>query len=131
MIPSSVRLRVLNGTGVKGQATTAAASLQQAGYGVAGSGDADSFTYRSSVVRYGPGQEAKAQQVAGLLGGGAQVQEDPTLQGVDLVVVTGSTFAGVTAAPIAPAPPTTTPGGPQATPGGPPANKGAPARPTC
>jgi hypothetical protein len=134
VLPSSVRVRVLNGTGTKGQATAAATKLQDAGFGVAGSGDADKFGYRSSMVRYGPGQLAKARYVASLIGGGADVQQDATLKGVDLVVVTGSSFTGInSAAPAAAAasPSTTTPGGPQATPGGPPTNKGAPAQPTC
>ncbi|MBV8161567.1 MAG: LCP family protein [Acidimicrobiia bacterium] len=131
VLPNSVRLRVLNGTGTKGQATAAATKLQEAGFGVAGSGDADNFAYSSSVVRYGPGQLAKARYVASLVGGGAQVQQDPTLKDVDLVVVTGSNFTGVTAPSAAVAPSTTVANGPQATPGGPPANKGAPAHPTC
>lgn len=131
VLPSSVRLRVLNGSGIKGQATTAATKLQEAGFGVAGSGDADSFGYRTSVVRYGPGQESKARVVASTIVGGAEVKEDPTLKDVDLVVVTGSDFAGVSAPAVAPTPPTTAPGGPQATPGGPPQNTGAPAHPTC
>ncbi|MBV8981046.1 MAG: LCP family protein [Acidimicrobiia bacterium] len=131
VLPSSVRLRVLNGSGLRGQATTAATKLQEAGFGVVGSGDADSFGYTSSVVRYGPGQEAKARAIASMLVGGAGVKEDPTLKDVDLVVVTGSDFAGVSAPAVATAPPTTSPGGPQATPGGPPQNTGAPVHPTC
>jgi LCP family protein required for cell wall assembly len=133
VLPTSVRVRVLNGTGLKGQATAAATKLQEAGFGVAGSGDADSFGYRTSVVRYGPGQEAKARYVASLVVGGAQVQSDPTLKAVDLVVVTGSSFAGVSspAAAATTPTPTTVAGGPQATPGGPPQNKGAPVQPTC
>jgi LCP family protein required for cell wall assembly len=136
--PNAVRIRVLNGTGLRGQATSVAQLLQQAGFTVTGTGDADSFRYQTAVIRYGTGQLAKATELAAMVVGGAHAQPDPTLRDVDLVLVTGTGFGGLRPAAAAPqnpaATPTTTtttaPIGPQATPGAP-TNKGAPIQPQC
>lgn len=148
VLPNSVHIRVLNGTGRPGEATTVAKELTSGGFAVTGTGDADSFRYITPIIKYGPGQEAKAQLLQAQLTSPAQVQADATIKGVDLVFITGSGFTGVRVAPAAGAggggaagagatttvPPTTTttanPNGPQATPGGIP-NKGAPVQPVC
>ena len=97
--PNRVRVRVLNGSGVDGQAGQAAQELQAAGFNLAGTGDGDGFTYSEPVVRYGRGQEDKAKLLKAYLGGGARIEEDSTIRGVDLVLVTGSEFQGVRAPP--------------------------------
>ncbi|MDP9070907.1 MAG: LytR C-terminal domain-containing protein, partial [Actinomycetota bacterium] len=97
ILPNTVRVRVLNGSGIDGQASDVARALQGAQFNVAGTGPADSYRYTRSVVRYGQGQLAKAQLLEGYLGGGAQLTEDRTLRGVDLVLVSGSSFTGVRA----------------------------------
>src|SRR4051794_40581299 len=58
VVPASVRLRVLNGSGTSGLATRVAAGLGPSGIGVSvvGTGDADNFGYTNSVISYGPGQ---------------------------------------------------------------------------
>lgn len=93
--PNRVRLRVLNGSGVEGQAGKAAQGLQAAGFNLAGTGDAENDGYTDSVIRYGRGQEDKAQLLKAYLGGDATVEEDSSVMGVDLVLVTGSAFTGV------------------------------------
>lgn len=129
--PSRVRVRVLNGSGAQGQAGQAAQALQTAGFNLAGTGDAENDGYTESVIRYGRGQEDKAQLLKAYLGGGAKVEEDNTLRGVDLALVTGSTFTGVQAPGKAAASttmgstPTTTPG---VVPG---QSKAAPSQPPC
>lgn len=95
--PSRVRVRVLNGSGAEGQAGQAAQALQSSGFILAGTGDAEKEGYTDSVIRYGRGQEDKAMLLKAYLGGGAQVEQDDTLRGVDLVLVTGSAFTGVQA----------------------------------
>ena len=124
--PNTVRLQVLNGAGVDGQAGEAAEALQRAGFNVAGTGDADSFKYVKPVIRYGRGQEAKARLVQAHVAGGAQLTEDRTLLGADLVLVTGSGFQGIRS-PTEPAP--AAPGGPAAT--TPARPRGGPAQPQC
>jgi hypothetical protein len=90
-----VRVRVLNGTGTGGQAGEVATSLRSADFQVGGTGDADKFTYKRSIVRYGTGQLNKARLLQAYVAGGADLKEDPTIRGVDLVLVTGGSFAGI------------------------------------
>jgi LCP family protein required for cell wall assembly len=107
ILPNTVRVRVLNGSGVGGQASTVALSLQKAGFNIADKGDADTFDYTTPVVRYGRGQELKARLVAAYVVGGAQLKQDLNLKGVDVALVTGAAFGGIKA-PGAPASATTT-----------------------
>ena len=137
ILPNAVRIRVLNGSGVSGEATSVAKQLQEAGFGVAGTGDADSFRYITPVIRFGTGQQHKAAVLQSAVVGGAELREDPTLRGLDMVLITGSGLRGIRLTPQAPAAPaagpttTTLPGtAPQATPGAP-ANRGAPPQPQC
>lgn len=127
VLPNAVRVRVLNGSGVDGQAGQVAEALQKARFNVAGTGDADTFGYRQSTIRYGRGQLPKAELLRTHLAGAAQLREDRQLVGVDLVLVTGSSFSGVRApaeAGVRP-PPSTAP------PGSTPAPRGAPPQPVC
>ena len=139
VLPNSVRIRVLNGTGTAGEATSVSKQLQEAGFGVAGTGDADSFRYISPVIRFGTGQHDKAALLQSAVVGGAELREDATLRGIDLVLITGSGLKGIRLGAQAPgsgAPAVTTTStppanGPSATPGGLPANRGAPPQPQC
>jgi LCP family protein required for cell wall assembly len=131
--PSSVRVRVLNGTGTGGQAGEVTSGLSKEGFVVSGSGDADSFKYLKTVIRYGRGQHDKAVLLQAYVQGGAQLREDLTLRGIDLVLVTGAEYGGIRN-PKAPAPtpttaPPTTAKGPATTK---PATQGAtPKQPEC
>jgi LCP family protein required for cell wall assembly len=93
--PGSIRVRVLNGTGTEGQASEVAGSLSKQGFTVAGTGQADSYRYIAPVIRYGKGQLDKAKVLQSYIQGGAQLREDLTLRGIDLVFVTGAQFKGV------------------------------------
>ena len=127
-------MRVLNGTGAGGQATDAATGLSKAGFNVAGTGDADSFKYIKSVISYGQGQQAKAELLQTFVGGGAQIKEDLTLRGIDLVLKTGADYAGIRApAPAAgqPAPSSSTTSSTTAPLPGTPKNQGAAPQAQC
>jgi polyisoprenyl-teichoic acid--peptidoglycan teichoic acid transferase len=104
--PAEVRLRVLNGSGVTGQAGQASQDLSGAGFDVVGTGDAEAFGGATTLVRYAPGKQVEADVVRRWLTAGAQVQEAADLAGgdVDVVVVTGADYAGVLAEPVAPEP---------------------------
>jgi hypothetical protein len=95
VLPGSVRIRVLNGAGVSGLAGKVATELQSDGFVIGGRGDADSFHYVQSIVRYGPGQQDKATLVQSVLTGGAELKPDASLVGTDVVLVLGSNFGGV------------------------------------
>ena len=107
--PSAVTVRVLNGSGRSGEATSAADGLGVAGFGVAGKGDGTFGTQRTTIL-YGPGQEAKASLVERYLVAGADVRQGD-VEGVDVLVLTGLDYTGVLAAPrpADAAPPTTAP----------------------
>ncbi len=126
VIPGTVRVRVLNGTGTGGQAGTTAQALQKANFGVAATGDADRFDYKRTVIRYGRGQLPKAQLLQAYIDGATEMVEDGALRGGDLVLVTGAGFKGVRDAPGT-APSTTAP--PAKTP--PTTAAPAPAEPAC
>ena len=130
VLPGTVRVRVLNGTGTGGQAGTTAAALRKANFGVAATGDADAFSYKRTVIRYARGQLPKAQLLQAYVAGPAQLTEDSALRGGDLVLVTGAGFGGIREAPGAAAAPsatTTTAAAPKATTTAAP----APAEPAC
>lgn len=95
--PSSVNVRVLNGTGVPGQAGEARDGLTGAGFTVLGVGDGAATEV--TTIRYGDGQGAKAQLLARHLAGDVVLEADPTLDGVDAVVQTGATYVDVLPVP--------------------------------
>ncbi len=95
VVPNQVTVRVLNGNGYSGEAGKVATALSGVGYNVAGIGDADSFQYRTSTITYGPNEHDAAQLLEVSLLGGAQIKEDLSLRGVDLVLTVGSDYTGV------------------------------------
>ena len=110
--PSSIRVRVLNGSGAEGQAREVSGALGEVGFTIAGIGQADSFRYDATEIRFAPAQRDKALVVQSKIQGETVLKEDPSLKSLDVVVVTGGKFAGVAgAAPkTTAAPPTTAKG---------------------
>lgn len=97
--PADIAVKVLNGNGTEGLASRAASALQVAGFRVALTGDAPTHDYQETVVRYAPGQEAKAAFLKGLLNAGASVEQDRTLTGADVALVLGADYDGLQAPP--------------------------------
>jgi LCP family protein required for cell wall assembly len=93
--PNEVQVSVLNGSGRRGEAGQAQAALLREGFAVANASSANNYNYTESVVRYGPGAEAKAQLVASVVRGGALVQPDSSIRGSDVVLITGRSYAGI------------------------------------
>ncbi|MDQ6911223.1 MAG: LytR C-terminal domain-containing protein, partial [Actinomycetota bacterium] len=128
--PGEVRVRILNGNGSEGGASKAREALQRPGFNIADTGDADTYKYRQSVIRYAPGQLPKAHLLQTYLQAGTstKLEQDTTLKTVDLTLVMGADYTGIRATPApAPAePPTTLPAESPV-----PQPKGAPARPSC
>ncbi|HEX2191677.1 MAG TPA: LCP family protein [Acidimicrobiales bacterium] len=133
--PGDVRVRVLNGKGTEGAAADAGEALEKIGFTVADRGDADSYTYARTLIRYARGQQGKAQLLQRHLSGGAVLREDASLRTVDAVLTLGADYAGTRDQPAASAPapraaaPSTAPGR-QQTPTTP-APKGATAQDAC
>ena len=105
--PADVRVLVLNGSGITGQAGAASDDLSAVGFGSVGAGEAEHFDFTETVVRYTPGGEAKADLVARHLEPGARLEQVPGPIGADVVVITGSQYTGVRATPLPPGPSTT------------------------
>ncbi len=108
LVPGDVRVRVLNGSGVTGQAGSTSAALTALGFAAAGTGEADRFDVQTTVVRYTAGEEAKADLVARHLDP-APVHElvEGELE-ADVLVVTGALHLGTLTTPRPPGPTTTT-----------------------
>lgn len=93
--PPDIRLTIENGSGVNGQAGKAQAAFESLGYSVEGTSTA-ATTQSDTIVRYAPGSEVVAQDVADHLSPGAQLQEDASLAADEVLVVTGKDFVAVT-----------------------------------
>jgi hypothetical protein len=101
-------VRVLNGDGTSGLASTVSGELSKAGYSVTGVGNASSFSNVASQVQYAPGHLAAAQQFAASISGGTDMAVDPALTGDSITFTVGSTFAGVQGASSTSSPGSTT-----------------------
>lgn len=92
--PSTISVRVLNGSGIAGQAGDAAGSLRDAGFVVPSVGDA-THNVATTTIHYAPGSKAKADVIASYVQGAVTTVQDSAVRGVDAIVVTGSSFDGV------------------------------------
>lgn len=99
---SAVRVRVLNGTGAPGQAVDAADSLRDAGFAIAGTGDAAEIGGARTEIRHPVGDEAGAELLGRWLVNGARLVPDPEVD--DVTLVTGGDYEGLRVEPT-PAPP--------------------------
>lgn len=93
--PSSVRVAVLNGTGVSGQAASTAAALGRLGFQIAGVGNSSPVSPEAdeTVVYYaGPAEQAAAEAVARKLAGFIVMGDDGAMvtPGSDVTVETGT-----------------------------------------
>jgi LCP family protein required for cell wall assembly len=105
VLPSSVRVRVLNGTGVQDQASDLTDRFEDVGFAVAS--PASSELVWVTEVRYPPGYDTEAHLVARHLDGDPQLVADDDVE--EVVVVTGPDLVGVLDEPRpAAAVPTTT-----------------------
>jgi hypothetical protein len=95
---SQIAVQVLNGSGVKGIASSTKTALLANGFTDGGVvGDADRSDYAATQIRYVPGALAKAEVVASYLGGVGQLVALPAASGTAaVVVVVGRDFVAVT-----------------------------------
>jgi hypothetical protein len=85
-------LRLLNGCGTPGLASTTKAFLTEEGFDVASLGNADSFNYQKTVIKYKKGNDKEAKAVAGILKVAAQPTEDQSIS-EDVVVIIGKDYS--------------------------------------
>jgi LCP family protein required for cell wall assembly len=92
LVPGQVRVQVLNGSRVDGQARDMTDALTRLGFVPVTPADAD--TTMSTTVRYAPGKGEMARLVARYLVGPAVLEESDQVTGSDVVLVTGQDFQG-------------------------------------
>jgi LCP family protein required for cell wall assembly len=95
--PSTIRVRVFNGSGVTGAAAETADALQAHGFQGGGTGNNPDGNIDETEVRYRPGSESKAEVVQALLTGGAKLIADDSIVEADVLLVLGEDFTGVSA----------------------------------
>lgn len=94
----TVRVEVRNGSGRSGEGSKAKAELTARGFAAPRATDAGSFRVTRTEVRYAPGAEVAAVEVARHLDGDPLVVEDAAVPGdVSVVLVTGADFTGIRA----------------------------------
>jgi LCP family protein required for cell wall assembly len=97
----SILVAVQNGTLTSGMGTVAADQLRKLGFAVpdANIANADRFDYQKTTIRYLPGSEERASQVASYLVATPVIEEVPFLIDADVSVVVGSDWQGVRSEP--------------------------------
>jgi hypothetical protein len=99
--PDSVLVAVQNGTSTSGIASQVADDLRKLGFSIPAeyTGDADRFDYQQTVIRYLPGNEAKAQRLASYLGVVPAFEQVGFLINADVSLVVGADWKGVVSTP--------------------------------
>ncbi len=114
--PANIKLRVLNGTGDDGTATSASTELARLGFTSGGAGNDPRGTVAVTEVRYKPGAVDKGKSVLAYVQPNARLVEDSTIKGADVELVLGTNFESIVEATAAPTTaPTTTTTAPPAT----------------
>ncbi len=103
--PAEVSVEVFNGSGIPGLAGEAADALEQSGFTVTSTGNADSSDYETTEIRHAAGDEAAANTLAATVPG-AVLQESTDAASGTVQLVLGSDFNGVGQA-VTPAAPST------------------------
>lgn len=92
---SEVKVAVLNGSGVAGQAAAAGASLARAGFTVVSEGDAPGYGYATSVIAYPAAASLPAVHALQARLGPVTIRPDPRLAGGTIELITGSSYHGL------------------------------------
>jgi LCP family protein required for cell wall assembly len=116
LLPSQVRVRVLNGTGINQLASNTLATLQDFSFAPAGVGDTSRLS--ATQVHYRPGHVDDAKLVRSYLGGVGRLVADDSIRDTDVVVMLGRDFDGVAPPPGAKTPATTADAAPSSGSGG-------------
>ncbi len=93
ILPSQVRVRVLNASGVNGAAGSALAEFQKFSFAPAGTGNTDQLD--KTEIRYRPGNEAKALLVGSYMQGVGATIADSSISDADVEVRIAADFKGV------------------------------------
>ena len=92
--PEDVTVKVLNASGVDGAASGAIAGLKALGFDGGGTGNSVQ-PLQASEVHYPPGSEDAAAVVASVVAGPVQQVADESVEGADVTLYIGRSFAGI------------------------------------
>jgi LCP family protein required for cell wall assembly len=95
--PSSVKVEVLNGSGVAGLAGTVGAKLTSRGFDVVGTTDAASFGYTKSVIEYASAADRPAAETLKAQLSSVTLKLDPSLTPGTVDLIVGSSFTALKA----------------------------------
>jgi LCP family protein required for cell wall assembly len=93
--PSSVKVEVLNGSGVSGLAGSVSTRLASRGFDVVGNGDAASFGYTNSVIEYASAADRPAAETLKAQLSSVTLQLDPSLTPGTVDLIVGSSFTAL------------------------------------
>jgi LCP family protein required for cell wall assembly len=93
--PSKVKVAVLNGSGVAGQAAKAGTSLTSRGFDVVSEGDAARYNYTTSVIEYARPAELAAVNTLKAEFSHITVQQNASLTRGTIELITGSSYSGL------------------------------------
>jgi hypothetical protein len=99
LVPTQVRVQVVNGSRIDGQAREMTDALTRLGFIPVSPGNSD--TTATTTLRYAPGRAAQARLVARYLVGPVKFEESDQVTGMDVILVTGSDFQGALTEPKA------------------------------
>jgi len=88
---ANIVLKVLNGSGSKGIASKMSKLLESEGFKIASMGNADTFSYEITMIKYKKDNEEEAIFINQLLGGYSKIKEDK-IQEEDIIVIVGENF---------------------------------------
>lgn len=97
--PETVRVDVMNGTGVGGQASEVSEELVAAGFSVGSTGDAESLDHLRTTVQYSPGHFEEALLVARHVDADVLFEEVGEIAEAEVVLITGQDYGSVLAQP--------------------------------
>lgn len=97
--PSQVKVQVENGTGAQGLASQVRADLQNDGYDVVGTGDANNFNYPNSVIEYAGSSDLPEVNTLKAQVPNAETLQNPSLTPGTLALIVGSSFTSLSPAP--------------------------------
>jgi LCP family protein required for cell wall assembly len=95
--PSKVSVQVLNGAGIHGLAGQAASDLTSQGFNIAGTGNAENFSFTNSVVEYASNADRPAANTVAAQVSGATLEKNPSLMPGTVELIVGSNFSGLSA----------------------------------
>lgn len=93
--PAKVKVKVLNGSGVSGQAAVVAAALTKRGFNVTGTGNAANYSYTQSVIEYSSPADLPAADTLKAQLSTVKLVQNASLTTGTIDFISGSSYSGL------------------------------------